>query len=323
MKLENLCKKRKVPKMQRFFTKTPILVPSFSSNISYFEQKTKLQELYDGLKESTPYTSLISAYDLHTEKLSYDSIKYSDLTFIDSGNYEYMNKENNESEWHFEHYKTVLKKLQPTSTICIISFDEYRRYKDQIRNAEVLFEQYPDALHDFLLKPEQDPKDINEYIWDFGEIKQNIDNINNFDIIGVTDKDLGFNLLERCQNLISLRELLGTEKPIHLFGCDDPQTVLLYNIIGADIFDGTAWTRFYFWRGHAVYLKQYSLITGSWTDRIGFNNITAISKNLERMRRFQSALHQFINTLNFDLLNFSKRIIINLKKILYELGVDY
>ena len=69
-----------------------------------------------------------------------------------------------------------------------------------------------------------------------------------------------------------------------------------------EAFDGTSWTRFYFWRGYAMYLKHYSLISSSWTDRMGYNNIRAITKNLDQIRRFQSNLHQFINTNDFDLI---------------------
>ena len=309
--------------MWRFSTETPLLVPSFSSNISFFEKKIELQELYDNIKECTPFTSLISSYDLYHGKLSYDKLFYSDLTFIDSGNYEYLNQEKNILEWTLDLYFEVLDKLEPTSTISIISFDKYSLYKEQLKIANEIFDRYPDSIYDFLLKPENNPKDVNELIWNFEELKGIIEEIRNFDIIGITEKDLGFTLYERCQNLIVLRSLLGSEKPIHIFGCDDPQTVLLYNLLGGDIFDGTSWTRFYFWRGYAIYLKHYSLISSSWTNRIGYNNIMAITKNLDQMRRFQSNLHQFINTNNFDLINFSKNIIHNVKNILNELGVEY
>ncbi len=309
--------------MWRFSTETPLLVPSFSSNISFFEKKIELQELYDNLKESTIFTSLFSAYDLYHKKLSYDKLCFSDLTFIDSGNYEYLNQENNELEWTKDLYFEVLDKLDPTSTISIISFDKYSSYKEQLKIAKEIYDRYPDSIQDFLLKPEKNPKDVNELIWNFEELKGIIEEIGNFDIIGITEKDLGFSLFERCHNLIVLRSLLGPEKPIHIFGCDDPQTVLLYNFLGGDIFDGTSWTRFYFWRGYAMYLKHYSLISSSWTDRIGYNNIKAIKENLDQMRRFQSNLHQFINTNNFDLLKFSKKIIHNVKNMLNELGVEY
>ncbi len=323
MKLKDLCKKRKIPKMQRFSTETPLLVPSFSSNISFFEKKIELQELYDNIKESTPYTSLISAYDLYHEKLKYESIFYSDLTFIDSGNYEYLNQDKDEMLWNSDLYFEVLSKLKPTSTISIISFDKYCSYKEQLKIANETFHMYPDSIHDFLLKPENSPKDVNELIWNFQDIKEHIEVIGNFDIIGITEKDLGFTLYERCQNLIVLRCLLDPETPIHIFGCDDPQTILIYNLLEGDIFDGTSWTRFYFWRGYAMYLKHFSLISSTWTDRVGYNNIRAITKNLDQMRRFQSNLHQFINTNNFDLINFSNKIIHNVKIFLNELGVEY
>lgn len=309
--------------MWRFSTETPLLIPAFSSNISFFEKKIELQELYDTTKETTIFTSLISAYDLYYGKLSYDRILYSDLTFIDSGNYEYLNQENDEIEWTLDLYLEVLGKLEPTSTISIISFDKYSSYKEQLKIAYDIFDRYPDSIHDFLLKPEKIPKDINKQIWNFDQLKGFVEEIENFDIIGITDKDLGFTLYERCKNLIDLRSLLGPEKPIHIFGCDDPLTVLLYTFLGGDIFDGTVWIRYYFWSGYAMYLKNYSLISSSWTDNIAYNNIEAITKNLNQMRRFQSDLHQFINTNNFDDINIDKKIIQNIKKILNELGVDY
>lgn len=327
MKLKELCKKRKIPRMERFANETPLLVPSFSSNVALFENPMELQELYDTMIESTPETSLISAFDLYYKKLRFDSISYSDLTFIDSGKYEFSNQRdflNQEKlEWKIEWYHETLNKLEPLSSIVIINFDDYTSFKEQIRIAKNTFSRFPDYISDFLIKPERIPENINEPIWDFGVLKEYLEDFDYFDIIGLTEKDLGFSLYERCQNLIKIRKLIGLDKPIHIFGCIDLQTVFLYCILGADIFDGTSWLRFYYWRGHTIYLKNYSLIEELWSKGVKRNYFSAFLKNLDNIRRIGQKIRQFINTHNFDLLDFDNIVIEKIKKILHEFGVDF
>ena len=323
--LSELCKRRIIPKAWESTKNTPILIPSFSSIISNFEKPMKLQKTYNNIKESVPYTSLISAFDLYYEELKYDSIKFSELTFIDSGNYEFLNHKINHKDidWNLERYIVVINKLEPVSPMAIISFDEYIPFNNQIENARNLFTQFPDYIHDFLLKPEIHPKDANNLIWNFRSLEDHKDNLCDFDIIGVAEKDLGVSIYQRCQNLIELRKLVGTEKPIHIFGCFDQQGVVLYNLLGADLFDGTSWLRYYFWRGHALYFKQFSLLEELWTNRVDHNNIKAIEHNLDQSRKLEQKLRQFINAYKFELLDLDESIINNIKKIINELGVDY
>lgn len=81
-----------------------------------------------------------------------------------------------------------------------------------------------------------------------------------FDILGVTEKDIGEPWFLAAAFLRDLRDQLDSRLdrylPIHVFGCLDPRTLPYLFFAGADIFDGLAWMRYYFRDGHAYYAKE-------------------------------------------------------------------
>ncbi len=81
------------------------------------------------------------------------------------------------------------------------------------------------------------------------------------DIVGLTEKDIGFPWFITASYIhqlrITLDDVLGRYVPIHVFGCFDPQTIAYLFFAGADIFDGLAWMRYYFHNGHAFYSREF------------------------------------------------------------------
>ncbi len=328
MKLKELCKIRKIPKVSDSISETPKLIPSYSSISSSFFKPLKLQEVYDITIEQAPYISLISAFDLNYGKLDRTKIWSPEIVFIDSGNYEARHFSNYKSEkqkqaWNKNILIKTIEELKPISELGIINFDIYTDLEVQINTAIQFFENYPKYIHDFLIKPEKK----NKYVWDFKKIEYLREKLNTFDIIGITEKELGDRLDERCKNLIKFREILGEKTPIHIFGCLDFISVILYVLCGADIFDGTSWMRFFYWKGYAVYSKQYDFLTEKWNDKSYLNEIQALKDNLIHNKKFENKLKQFINSLHFKLIDFKlldlDEIIINrINKILIQLGVE-
>lgn len=95
-------------------------------------------------------------------------------------------------------------------------------------------------------------------------IVQNIHRLEEFDIIGVTEKELGNSILGRMRNIAKIRRALekaGLDTPIHVFGSLDTITTPMYFLAGADIFDGLTWLRFAFHEGHTIYKHNYGALT--------------------------------------------------------------
>lgn len=318
MKIENLCKKRKISKVSIGNTNTPKLIPSYSSVCSLFFNPMDLQDLYNNTIEQAPFSSLISAFDIYYKKLSIEKLWSSEIVFVDSGNYEASHHELSLNGWSLEKYLETIKGLKPTTDLCIISYDKYIELDEQINIANTCFGLYPNYIHDFLIKPEKK----NVANWDFKKIEFHKESICSFDILGITEKELGNTIEERCINLIKFRKFFDDEKPIHIFGCIDFISVILYFLCGADIFDGTSWMRYFYWKGYSVYFNQYDLITESWPQKCNINKIQAIKDNLIERFKFEAKLSQFMNTRDLNTLELDPIIINRIIKLLNQLGVE-
>jgi hypothetical protein len=151
--------------------------------------------------------------------------------------------------------------------LVLVSYD-YRIYypvPDQIRLARELFRRHTQHASDFLCKP---PSPDHAVI-DIQGLAANADGLNQFSILGLTEKELGNSLRERCSNLLSLRSALsarGIDIPIHVFGCLEPDLVIAYFLCGADIFDGLSWNRYSFKNGLPIYHRVDALLREEWEE---------------------------------------------------------
>ena len=128
--------------------------------------------------------------------------------------------------------------------------------KSQIKHANELFRTREGILREILIKPEtSDSRRIK--LPDFFE---NIDAIQDFDVLGFTEKELGKSILDRMIAIAKIRQKMeerSIEIPLHIFGSLDTITTPLYYIAGADIFDGLSWLRFVFDEGATHYINTY------------------------------------------------------------------
>jgi len=68
---------------------------------------------------------------------------------------------------------------------------------------------------------------------------------NHFEILGIAEREMGATIVDRVRLLRDLRRAMdgeGVVRPIHIFGTDDPLSILLYAAAGADLFDGLGWS---------------------------------------------------------------------------------
>ena len=243
---------------------TPLLLPSVSSRANL--EIAKILETMSGFVNGP---ILISAYDFyyHPNPKSLD-ISFPDLIFLDSGGYE-CNKEQDISDiglykpeskdWDPSKYVDLISKWSVEIPTVLISYDhpsERKPIDQQINDANDLFDGKEKFLKEILIKPET-PRSLRVKS---ENIIKHINSLKSFDIIGFTDKELGYSLLDRMINLAKIRKALDENriiKPIHIFGSLDPITTPLYYIAGADIFDGLSWLRFIFHDNNTYYIDSF------------------------------------------------------------------
>lgn len=255
---------------------TPMLVPAFSGSVY-----SDIDEVVKFMGEFIVDQVLISAYDIHYKRL--ETIPtYADLIFLDSGGYEIARegdlselgnidpekeKEDPEKlqEWKEEFYSKVLKEWPsgiPTIHTVAVNYDHPNKRQpigDQVKNAMRLLAIRNDMLKEILLKPET----AAQYL-PINSIIDHIELLQQFDIVGLTEKELGKSTLDRMLSIGKIRKAMdekGIIRPLHVFGSLDTVSTPLYFIAGADIFDGLTWLRYSYMDGLTVYWQNCGAIT--------------------------------------------------------------
>lgn len=254
---------------------TPLLVPSFSSKGLQFD-KNGLSEVTDALRTTAEVLTecmLVSAYDIFHEHIpAPDQFPcITEITFVDSGGYETADGYDFSAvlrypypteNWDEPSLRSVLDSWPDHIPAVFVNFDcgSLRRpLKDQIAAARELFAPYPQHLHAIILKPETHEQRYLE----IPSLLSYIDELGDFDIVGVTEKELGESLLLRMHNVARIRRALdeaGINLPLQIFGSLDPLTSPLYFLAGAEIFDGLTWLRYSYLGGTAIYRHNYGAL---------------------------------------------------------------
>lgn len=323
MKLANVCRGRKILPSN---IETPLLVPSFSS-----KGFPNINEIHNYVKDHVPDASLVSAYDLYYKNISHENIYQSDILFIDSGGYEssvdielseIYNKEYKPKEWSYDLFIKQISSLEPFSDIALVSYDnvvERHKIDEQINRANTLFSQYPSYARVFLIKPEK----IGDPFIDIDKLYSCIDKVSTFSILGITEKELGPSILDRCKNIRKIRERLNDNNihiPIHIFGCIDPLNILAYFICGADVFDGLSWLRFSFVDGLGYYQNSYAITSGKWSLNDQRLKSLSYGENLKEVTLLMNQMRHFSNT--YDWKVFELSYIEELKKLVSQAGIE-
>lgn len=285
---------------------TPLLIPSFSSR-----GFPELKDIYTQTQDFIIDVSLVSAYDLYYQFLE-KNIYSSDLIFIDSGGYEtqpiksthnlddiYVCKNTDSiNNWNLDLHRTILNKLQPNSQLVFISYDDWDNPQPtsyQIKLSLDFFAEYPEAASDFLYKPETKE---SSYI-NVTELLNHVNKLASFSILGITEKELGDSIIERCRNLLIIRSVLNDNElqiPIHILGCLDPSLIIAYFLCGSDIFDGLAWLRYVFTEGMAFYPSTATLLQQNWNCSERDLSIINRIQNLQELESLSKAMKKFCQT---------------------------
>ena len=301
---------------------TPLLIPSLSSRAigpmpfqSSSDDEVELrpcsiihsQSLIYGIEESL----LISAYDIHHDFLA-DSTAFGSafrrsryaqprILLIDSGWYEkggnspdkqFGDNQYNSLPWEESDYRNTIDKLDDDIRPVVVSWDHFGTYPEQIAAGQDFFGGRTAIASTLLLKPPNgtDVHDFDKFAGD------DFANLRTFDVIGVTDRELGETVIDRLVNIARLRRNLDdkeVESPIHIFGGLDPLYTPLYFAAGGELFDGLGWVRYTYREGVAMHRDAAAILDRQITRSRNANWISVCLQNLDELRRLSEDLRLF------------------------------
>ena len=230
--------------------------------------------LIDGIEESL----LISAYDIHhgflvdstAFRCRFRNSRYAQprLLFIDSGWYEkgsnptdrqFGENQNESLQWEEADYQRTIDGLDDDVRPIVVSWDHFGSYPEQIAAGQDFFGGRTSLASTMLLKPPD-----NLRVHNFNKLSgEDIANLRAFDIIGVTEREIGESVLDRLVTIAQLRRHLdnaGVESPIHIFGGLDPLYTPLYFAAGGELFDGLGWLRYAYREGVAMHRDTAAIL---------------------------------------------------------------
>ena len=260
-----LAKRRALRVDGREIERTPLLVPSFSS-----KGFPDVHKIIDYSAELIDGPTLVSAYDIHYQR-RLPGLDFPSLIFLDSGGYE-ASAERDASDladrdyvpktWTPQMHDKVLEAWRPAVPSVIISYDHPDQrvpIRQQIDRALDLPLRNSSMLREILLKPESSGQTLLR----LPTVLENVRHLAQFDIIGVTEKEVGNSIFDRMKNIAQIRlalDSVGLCTPLHVFGSLDTVTTPMYFMAGADIFDGLTWLRFAYYKGQTVYKHNYGAL---------------------------------------------------------------
>ena len=304
---------------------TPLLVPSFSSRAwapigipaepgarpgkpqpsSQWQSKLLLGTIEEAL--------LVSAYDIGHDLLEASEAfakgfalsPYNKPTFliIDSGWYEkdatagslVWSDLDAPLDWEQADFERTLDSFESSVQALVVSWDEHGTYEKQIATAQEFFASRDRFASCVLLKP-PDKSTVHH----FDRISPaSAADLRVFDVLGVTEKDLGRTLDDRLSRLLRLRRDLdeaGVDAPIHVFGGLDPLFTPLYFAAGAEIFDGLGWVRYAYRDGRALHVESAAVLDGEAEDSLEVVRARTAIRNLTELRDLSGELKVLANT---------------------------
>ena len=297
--------------------KTPLLIPSFSSKgfaKSKKDGKSEIGKVLETTNEFLTDVFLVSAYDIFYKHLPFptEMSNTPDVIFVDSGGYEVstdcdyssvIDPVPNPEPWTTEQLESVFDKWPGFIPAVFVSYDhpdERNPFNDQIVAARRLFRGHRQHLTLMLLKPET--KDQTTLDKTINTAVANPSELGSFDIVGVTEKELGRKMIDRMAQIARLRRAMDeaqVKAPIHVFGALDPLSVCLYFISGAEIFDGLSWLRYGYNDGLCVYTHNLGVIKYGLLTRDELVRSRAISDNYYTLQSLQQRMLEFEKTGDF------------------------
>jgi len=284
----------------RTVSRTPILLPSFSSKGL---RKGELKQYLDFAEALISEEALISAYDLYYDEI-FSIPTFPSVLFVDSGGYEtsaqadfseVAKRRHKAKKWNPGLHATTLSRFPFTSPTVVISYDHRVPVERQIAAAKKLLAKYPYAGREILIKPNSAKEDFV----DMNSVGSCAKHLGDFDVIGFTETELGPSTFDRMINIARLRRALVENSigiPIHIFGSLDPISSPLYFLSGADIFDGLTWLRYAFNEGYTIYKHNYAALNVSIRERDDRINAQCATNNYYYLMNLKDDMLRYLGS---------------------------
>jgi len=285
--------------------RTPLLVPSFSSKGF---KASDLGTIFASSAAFITETYLISAYDVGYSYLPEPrNLQFKpELLFLDSGGYEISKDQDisaaevaqpGRKEWSLERLIKVQNNWPDEIATVLVNYDhpqERMPFGAQVKAARELFKGRS-HLCTFLIKPQTQDEDTLKSA--LSEAMVHASELKSFDIVGVTEKEIGRSALERMVKIAKLRmamDAAGVDSPIHVFGALDPLSACLYFLAGAEIFDGLTWIRYaYDEHGRCVYGSNHGAMKFGLDVRENDIKTRFMAENVYLLQQLQRKLREF------------------------------
>ena len=181
----------------------------------------------------------------------------------------------------------------PTFVTAFDHPNERRTIPQQIDAAVEAFKDFPSLGREILFKPETKGQGFVPVPKVIAEASR----FTEFDIIGITETELGDSFLERMANIARIRVALdqaNLSKPLHIFGSLDPVSTPLYFLAGADVFDGLSWIRFAYQDDIAIYHRNNAPLKFGITDRDQLSLARSYDANLHYLSELKGRLTRYL-----------------------------
>lgn len=280
--------------------KTPLLIPSFSS-----KALLDIDPVFEALKSSITESFLVSAYDVKRGKIKLPEYPFAEVMFLDSGGYEVskdqdvldpLYPEAEPHDWTIDEYREVLGDVDPIMPTFVTAFDhpnERRTISEQIDAAVETFKDFPGLGREILFKPETK----NQGLVPIPRVIAEASRFTEFDIVGITETELGASFLDRMANIARIRVAMdqsNLSKPLHIFGSLDPVSTPLYFLAGADVFDGLSWIRFAYQNDLAIYHKNNAPLKFGITAHDNLSLARSYDANLHYLSELKGRLTRYL-----------------------------
>ena len=221
--------------------RTPVFFPSISST------QDKYDSCYKIIMKKNPDYFISSAYDLKLDLKKQKQIsKLKSVLYLDSGGYE-LKVSHNPKRWTID---DLINIIQNTHFDLIATLDNLDGYdvanKYTLVKNEILINNYiaieEETNYNNLVVFSLTEREPNRIISQIRSVLQKIAP----NAFSIPEDYLGDDFEKRVKNLEMISRTLHElqKKPIliHIRGCSDPDLIIQYTNVGADLFDGLGWS---------------------------------------------------------------------------------
>jgi queuine/archaeosine tRNA-ribosyltransferase len=179
-------------------------------------------------------------------KLSYDINEYSrkgGFVFLDSGIYESYWKADN--KWTKDFYKASIAEIDFDfySSFDVLPIERRSKEFEKETLSSIIFSRSLSDKPGFVpILHGKTPNKLVSLVREFVKEKPDLCNF-----IAVPERDCGVNIIEKAQTIGKIRKILDDEdannysRILHILGCGNPMSLLLFSYYGANTFDSLNW----------------------------------------------------------------------------------